>query len=76
MLPSNAPRDLLLESAPLVVSLSDMLVLPERVPQKALKGFEGYMVTESVSYMKNLYLLLCQCLKSEKSTQYTCIYEN
>lgn len=29
------------ENAPLIISLSNMLVLPERVPLKALKGFEG-----------------------------------
>lgn len=40
-----------------------MLVLPKRVPLKALKGFEGYMVAESVSYLKDLYLPLCQGLK-------------
>lgn len=29
----------------------------------ALKGLEGYMVTESVSYLKDFSLPLCQCLK-------------
>ena len=43
-----------------------MLVLPKRVPLKALKGFEGCMVTESVSYLRGLYLPLCQCLKRKK----------
>lgn len=54
-----------------------MLVLPKGVPFEALKGFEGYMVTESVSYLKDLYLPLCQSLKRGGiNTQYTCIYEN
>ena len=39
--PRNPPWYLLLENAPLIISLSNMLVLPERVPLKALKGFEG-----------------------------------
>lgn len=62
----NPPWYLLRESAPLVISLSDMLVLPKRVSLKALKGFEGYMVTESVSYLKDLYLPLCKCLKRKE----------
>lgn len=73
---TNPPWYLLHESAPLIISLSHVLVLPKGVPLKALKGFEGYMVTESVSYLKDLYLALCQCLRREKNTQYTCIYKN
>lgn len=70
------PRGTCYMKVPLIISLSDALVLPKGVPLKALKGFEGYMVTESVSYLKDLYLALCQCLRREKNTQYTCIYKN
>lgn len=43
-----------------------MLVLPNRVPLKALKGFEGYIVRESVSCLKKLYLPADQRLMREK----------
>lgn len=51
---------------PLVICLSDVLALPNRVPLKALKGFEGYMVRESVSCLKKLYLPADQRLMREK----------
>lgn len=43
-LSSHPPWYLLLESAPLIISLSSMFVLPEGVPLKALRGLEGHMV--------------------------------
>lgn len=43
-----------------------MLVLPNTVSLKALKGFEGYMVRELVLCMKKLSLPVYQHLMSEK----------